>query len=174
VLSLTSLAGWEEAVLASLRGTSGSAEERDRQVERSGLYGEYPAIVRAYIELFGDAPSAGEAIKRAVFLVWRGAMALPAETGIAALPDGTARTVIEELDARVRRGDTDAELRWMLAWYGGEGRHVFELFGASPTLFAFLDGAARDGWRSEGITPSSMERRGQMGRYWAALAAGAR
>ncbi|MDB4898588.1 MAG: hypothetical protein JWN53_396, partial [Gemmatimonadetes bacterium] len=70
MLSLSSLAGWEEAVLASIRGTSGNAEERDRQIERSGMYGEYPAIVRAYIELFDDEASRLEATKRAVFLVW--------------------------------------------------------------------------------------------------------
>ena len=71
MLSLTSLAGWEEAVLASLRGASGTLEERDRQIERSGLFGEYPAIVNAYVELFADADSATKDLKRAVF--WCGA-----------------------------------------------------------------------------------------------------
>jgi hypothetical protein len=174
VLSLSSLAGWEDAVLASIRGTSGSVVDQDRQIERSGLYGEYPAIVRAYIELFDDPDSVGEAMKRAVFLVWRGAMAPPAETGIAALPDGTSRTVIEELDVRVRRGAADDELAWMLAWYYGEGPHVFELFGGTARLFDFAKGEPRETWRSALIAPASMAQRGQMGRYWATLAAGAR
>ena len=173
MLSLSSLAGWEEAVLASLRGASGPVDERDRQIERSGLYGEYPAIVRAYMELFADAASAPEAIKRAVFLVWRGAMALPSESGIADLPDGTSRAVIAELDARVRRAESDEELRWMLAWYCVEGSHVFELYGGTRTLFAFADAAAPDGWRAAGITPAWMAGRGQLGMYWTALAAGA-
>ena len=81
MLSLSSLAGWEDAVLASIAGARGSLEERDRQIERSGVYGEYPAIVRAYAERFADPESAGEAVKRAVFLVWRGAMELPVHTG---------------------------------------------------------------------------------------------
>jgi hypothetical protein len=172
VLSLTSLAGWEEAVLASIGGTSGSLLERDRQIERAGLYGEYPAIVRAYVDLFDDADSAAEAIKRAVFLVWRSAMAPPNETGIAALPDGTSRTVIEELDARIRRGAADAELAWMLAWYHGESGHVFELFGATPGLVRFAEAMPHDAWRSVPMDLGAMARRGQMGRYWAALAAG--
>jgi hypothetical protein len=172
VLSLSSLAGWEDAVLASIRGASGSLIERDQQIERSGLYGEYPAIVRAYIELFADADSAAEAIKRAVFLVWRGAMAPPSDTGIAALPDGTSRVVIEELDVRVRRGATDDELAWMLAWYHGEGAHVFELFGATPTLLAFAGDRPHEAWRSARFTAATMERRGQLGRYWMDLAAG--
>ena len=74
VLSLSSLAGWEEAVLASISAASGSAEERYRQIERSGMYGEYPAIVSGYVELFDDEESSLEALKRAVFLVWRSAM----------------------------------------------------------------------------------------------------
>jgi hypothetical protein len=172
VLSLASLAGWEEAVLASIQGTSGSLDERDRQIERSGLYGEYPAIVRTYLELADHDESAGEAIKRAVFLVWRAAMAPPIETGISMLPDGTARDVIERLDDRIRRGETDDELEWMLAWYHGEGAHVLELYGGTPQLIEFAERRPRDGWRSAGITPQSMQRRGQMGRYWTALAAG--
>jgi hypothetical protein len=125
------------------------------------------------MELYADPPSAPEAVKRAVFLVWRGAMAPPSTTGIAALPDGTSRAVIEDLDARVRRGDADAELGWMLAWYMAEGRFVFELYGGTPRLFRFADAPAADAWRSAGITAASMAQRGQLGRYWTTLAAGA-
>ena len=174
MLSLSSLAGWEDVVLASIRGASGTPEEQDRQIERSGMYGEYPAIVRAYMELFADREAAAEAIKRAVFLVWRGAMAPPATTGIAALPDGTSRAVIRELDARVRRGETDDELAWMLAWYLRDGRFVFELYGGTPALFGYAERLAADTWRSAGITSASMTQRGQLGRYWTMLAAGAR
>jgi hypothetical protein len=173
MLSLSSLAGWEEAVLASIRGASGSLEERDRQIERSGLYGEYPAIVRAYLELRDDEESALEATKRAVFLVWRSAMAPPVETGIGSLPDGTSRAVIEQLDTLLRRGDDDDELAWMLAWYHGEGGHVLELFGATPRVTAFAAGTPRDAWRRAKITTASMQRRGQLGLYWSALAVGA-
>jgi hypothetical protein len=173
VLSLSSLAGWEDAVLASIRGASGTPDERDRQIERSGLYGEYPAIVRAYMELYADADSAREAVKRAVFLVWRSAMAPPSTTGIAALPDGTSRAVIEDLDARVRRGETDDELAWMLARYAAEGRFVFELYGGTPRLFRFAESTAPDAWRSAKITAATMAQRGQLGRYWTELAADA-
>jgi hypothetical protein len=173
MLSLSSLAGWEEAVLASIRGASGSLEERDQQIERSGLYGEYPAIVRAYLELRDDEASALEATKRAVFLVWRGAMAPPVETGIGALPDGTTRAVVEQLDRLLRAGKGDDELAWMLAWYHAKGGDVFELFGATPRVAAFAATSPPDAWRRAGITADSMRRRGQLGMYWTALAAGA-
>ena len=170
MLSLTSLAGWEDAVLASLRGTSGTLDERDRQIERSGLFGEYPAILGAYVELFTDADSSREALKRAVFLVWRAAMAPSATTGIASLPEATSRAVIQELDARVRQGGADEELAWMLAWYVTGGRFVFELYGATAALLDFADATPPDAWRSRPITDDLMRQRGQMGHYWTTLA----
>lgn len=170
MLSLTSLAGWEEAVMASLRGASGTLDERDRQLERSGLFGEYPAILNAYVELFADPESALEALKRAAFLVWHSAMAPSATTGIASLPDATARAVIAELDARVRPEFVDEELAWMLAWYVSGGRFVFELYGATSRLLAVADSTPPDAWRTRSITADTMRQRGQMGHYWTALA----
>jgi hypothetical protein len=173
LLSLTSLAGWEDAVLASIVGAQGTIEERDRQVERSGIYGEYPAIVRAYEELFADAEAAGEAVKRAIFLVWRGAVGLPAVTGIAPLPDGTVREVVEALGARVRRGAIDDEQRWMLAWYHASSPDLLALYGATTALIDAAESCDPDAWRDAGITRAAMTLRGQMGRYWSELAGGA-
>jgi hypothetical protein len=173
VLSLSSLAGWEEAVLASVAGASGSVEQRDSQIERSGLYGEYPAIVHAYIELFSDPESALEAVKRAYFLVWRSAMALPADSGIPPLPDGTVRVVIDELDARARREPLDPELVWMLGRYHALGPFVLELYGASPRLVRLAEDAGGERWREVGLTAAAMRGRGQMGRYWSTLATNA-
>ena len=169
MLSLSSLAGWEDAVLASIAGTSGTLEESDRQVERSGMYGEYPAIVRAYAEHFADAETAGEAVKRATFLVWRGAMELPVITGIAMLPDGTARQVIDALDARVRQGQADDELGWMLAWYHSLSPDLLELYGATSALLGLAESRDANDWRRAGITRQGMSGRGQMGRYWLSL-----
>ncbi|MEP6989304.1 MAG: hypothetical protein ABJA80_00120 [bacterium] len=161
-------------MLASIAGARGDVEERDRQIERSGVYGEYPAIVRAYEELFADPDSAGEATKRATFLVWRGAVELPALTGIAPLPDGTVRAVIDALDARHRRGQADAEQAWMLAWYHAQSPDLLELYGATPRLLELAGSAKADAWRDAGLTAAHMVLRGQMGRYWTELAAGAR
>ena len=169
MLSLTSLAGWEDAVLASVRGASGTPDERDAQIERSGLYGEYPAIVNAYVEHFSDPDSALEALKRAYFLVWRSAMAPPAESGIASLPDGTIRNVLDELDAWARRDADDPELRWMLGHYHALGPSVLELYGASPRLVRLAAGAGGEAWRTAEIDRGAMARRGQLGRYWSAL-----
>jgi len=174
VLSLNSLAGWEDAVLASIEGAHGTAEERDRQIERSGLFGEYPAIVRAYEELFADPPSAAEAIKRAVFLVWRAAMELPARTGIATLPESTVRATLDALDAQVRHGSDDEELRWMLAWYHAQAPMLLELYGATPQLLRAATTVHPDAWRNADISAQSMAVRGQLGRYWVSMATSSR
>jgi hypothetical protein len=174
VLSLSSIAGWEDAILASIAGARGTHEERDRQIERSGVYGEYPAIVRAYEEHFVDSESGGEALKRALFLVWRGAMELPVQTGIAPLPDSTVRAVIDELDASVRHLAIDDELAWMLAWYHAQSPYLLELYGATPALLRAASSRDATAWRGAGITPPMMAQRGQMGRYWTELATGAR
>ena len=174
MLSLKSIAGWEDAVLASIAGATGSIDERDRQIERSGVYGEYPAIVRAYEELFGDEEQAAEAVKRAVFLVWHGAMQLPANTGIAPLPDGTIREVIEALNVRARHDAIDDEQQWMLAWYHAESPDLLELYGATPALLSLAEDVDPSAWREAGITQQGMALRGQMGRYWSELATGAR
>jgi hypothetical protein len=172
MLSLKSIAGWEDAVLASIAGANGTIEERDRQIERSGVYGEYPAIVRAYEELFADAEQAAEALKRAVFLVWQGATELPANTAIAPLPDGTMREVIEALNVRARHDAIDDEQQWMLAWYHAQSPDLLELYGATPALVELVEGVDPTAWRDAGITQQGMALRGQMGRYWSKLATG--
>lgn len=174
MLSLASLAGWEEAVLASIAGASGTTEERDRQIERSGVYGEYPAILSAYLELAADADAGLEAIKRAVFLVWRSAMSLPTESAIAELPEGMSRAAVHALDGVIRRGAGDDELAWMLAHYVADGRFVFELYGATPALFRHAESPEPERWRTTPITPALMARRGQLGRYWLDMAAASR
>ena len=51
MLSLAALANWEMSVLASIAGATGTLEERDAQITRSGMYAEYPAIFAGYFEL---------------------------------------------------------------------------------------------------------------------------
>lgn len=172
MLSLSSLAGWEDAVLASIAGASGTPEERYVQIERSGMYGEYPAILRAYAELFDDPACVVEAVKRAVFLVWRGAMASPDVTGLAALPESTSRDVIARLDDVIRHGLADDELAWMMAWYRAGGALLFDLLGGTPSVQRFGADRGPEAWRQAGITADRMRTRGQLGRYWTALAAG--
>ena len=171
MLSLTSLAGWEESVLASIAGATGTPDERDSQIERSGLYGEYPAIVNAYIEHFSNPDSALEALKRAYFLVWRSAMAAPSETGI--LPFRTERSASSSTSSM--RGP--AATRRMTSCAGCSGTTTSAVLpcssctararasSVSPRAQRMMTGAAPH------QPPLRCPRRGQMGRYWTSLLA---
>jgi hypothetical protein len=50
---------------------------------------------------------------------------------------------------------------------------VLELYGAGPRLIELAESVDAERWREVGITTATMTRRGQMGRYWSALATGA-
>jgi len=172
MLSLTALAGWEMAVLGSIRGAVGGIAERDAQITRSGIYAEYPAIFAGYLELVLDADDnaiVAEALKRAVFIAWYGFMALPTVSAIAELPESSIRKLMTALDDRIAAGDADVELRVMLAWYVGEFGYVFEHFGPVRGLDAQVAGVAAPEVAALAADASRWRGRGQMGEYWAAL-----
>jgi hypothetical protein len=171
MLSLTAIGNWELAVLASIAGASGTIEERDAQITRSGLYAEYPAIFAAYLELVleGDDAEALEALKRAVFIAWYGFHAPPTDSGIAELPESAIRRLLEALDDAIAAGRVDDELRSMLAWYDQRFGYVFEHFGPVRALAGFIAGTDP---RQVGALRGDAARRdvrGQLGRYWASL-----
>jgi hypothetical protein len=171
MLSLTAIGNWELAVLASIAGATGTIEERDAQITRSGLYAEYPAIFAAYLELVLDGADAEalEALKRAVFIAWYGFYAAPTSSGIAELPESAIRRLLEALDDATTAGRVDDELRSMLAWYDQQFGYVFEHFGPVRALAGFIAGAdAREIAALRGDV-ARRDARGQLGRYWASL-----
>lgn len=171
MLSLTALAGWEMAVLGSIRGATGGIEERDAQITRSGIYAEYPAIFAGYLELVLDADDAAivaEALKRAVFIAWYGFMALPTVSAIAELPESAIRTLMTALADTITAGRADDELRVMLARYAGEFGYVFEHFGPVRGLDALIADITASQIAALAADASRWRGRGQVGEYWAA------
>lgn len=172
MLSLSALAGWEMAVLGSIRGATGGIEERDAQITRSGIYAEYPAIFGGYLELVLDADDpaiAAEALKRALFIAWYGFQALPVTSAIAELPESAIRKLMTALGDCIAAGDADEELQVMLAWYTREFAYVFEHFGPVRGLEALIADVTP---ARIGALPAEGSRwagRGQMGEYWAGL-----
>lgn len=166
--SLDAIAGWESAVLASLRGAAGTIEERDRQITRAGLYAEYPTIVRSYLDLLADERAALEALKRAVFIVWLSIIEPAPDTGIAEIPERVAREVMHAIDQRTRTSGLDDEFTLMLAWYRSILPAAFELYGADVSTTAATSGVRPDDWRHR-FVPAQFTNRGQLGAYWRAL-----
>ncbi|HEY9229470.1 MAG TPA: hypothetical protein VIP11_22665 [Gemmatimonadaceae bacterium] len=163
--TLMALAGWEDAIRASLSGATGTIEEKDAQVRRSGLYAEYPAVLRCYIDLFAVGSERPEALKRAVFLVWLSTAEPAPFTGVAELPEGYAREVMSALEADARGGRLDDEFRAMLAWYHSILPLSFEIYGANRHAPEIAREVAPDAWRRE-FTAAQFAHRGQLGEYW--------
>lgn len=159
MITLHDLAGWESRVAMLVARTDGSIEERDRHLERSGLYAEYPAILSAYLELADDEAHGLEALKRAVFIVWIAAVEPSFVTGISELPDTAVREVFDRLEAVCREELYDDELEAMLAGYRERGE---------PSLLRYPGLAAIDtvSRREAGPWVARMEHRGLMGRWW--------
>lgn len=166
--SLDALAGWESAVLASLRGANGTIEERDRQITRAGLYAEYPTIVRSYLDLLADDSAANEALKRAVFIVWLSTVEPSPNTGVAEIPERLAREVMDAVDHQARTSGVDDEFTLMLAWYRSILRAAFELYGAEVSTTAATSGVHHEEWRHR-FVPAQFNNRGQLGSYWRSL-----
>jgi hypothetical protein len=166
--TLMALAGWEEAILASLKGTTGSIEEKDAQVRLSGLYAEYPTVLRCYLDHLADESTRAEALKRAIFLIWISSVEPPPFSGIAELPESDTRAAMHALEAEARQGRLDAEFTRMLAWYHSILALPFELLGADHFVPEALRDVAPDAWRDE-FQAAQFEGRGQLGHYWRAM-----
>ena len=170
MITLRDLAAWESRVASIVGRASGTLEERDRALERAGLYAEYPAILSGYLALLDDDSSAAEALKRAVFLVWYSGVEPPVVSGIAELPEIEARAVLDALDAVCRAEQADEELRWMLAWYHEVADYALLRVPGLPAVETVIAESDPLAWKGATREREQMEGRGLLGRYWLSLA----
>ena len=173
-MNLSALAHWESAVLASIAGATGTIDERDAQITRSGLYAEYPTIFGSYLELARDShdgATALEALKRSVFLAWWSSNAPPVETGLAELPESEVRELMAVLEHAIHTGAVDEELRLMLAWYRETFGYPFDHYGPVRPLDEFIGDLSSNDVRERGAAGIRRHDRGQLGRYWSQVLA---
>ena len=146
MLSLAAIANWETAVLASIAGATGTPDERDAQITRSGLYAEYPAIVSAYLELLRLRERSGDCDRSLQAAgVSRAGTRLAnhqSSPGISELPESSVREIMRELDTAIVAGRIDDELRMMLARYDAVFGYVFEHFGPVRGLATLVAGVS--------------------------------
>ena len=170
MITLPELAAWEDHIAGAVARAGGAPEQRDRQLEQAGVYGEYPAIFAAYLALATpESPDGVEALRRATFLAWYAGVEPACFTGISELPEAQTRAVCERLDAQFRAGAPDAQLAWMVPWYHSVFEYPFALYPGLASLRAFLARADHRAWERAGVTLAELRGRGQMGRYWSSL-----
>ena len=156
-------------MLASIRGATGTIEQRDAQITRSGMYAEYPAIIRGYIELDSEDEAVRlESLKRALFLVWYSFTVASTESGISELAETVVREVMSWLEGYVGRGDD--ELRVMVAWYRDTFGYPFDYFGPVRGLDEWISETSSGDARVF-LARSSWKDRGQLGLYWTSVLA---
>lgn len=172
MITLRDLAAWESRVAALVARTQGDPDERDRALERAGVYAEYPAILSGYLDLLDDEESALEALKRAVFIVWYSGIQPAMESGIGDLPELTVRATLDELEAACRRHACDEELQAMLAWYHRQGEHALLRVPGLSAVEELIDGADPRPWERISRGASRMSERGLLGRYWISVNGG--
>lgn len=172
MLTLGALAGWEAAIQASIGGAKGTLEDRDAQIARSGLYGEYPAVVGSYFELTDRADDPGaalEALKRSLFLTWYSMVEPAPLTGIPVLSEALIRSIFAQLEGVLREGRGDDELRWMLSWYASVFDYPFEFYRVGALVERFIAGTDARAWEAHRDQRARFETRGLLGAYWLSL-----
>jgi len=173
VITLRELAAWEDRLAAAVAHARGTAEARDLLLAREGVYADYAAVFGSYVSLISEDADGLEALKRAAFLAWYGAVEPSFLTGIGDLPESTVRRVLEALDARCRWAPLDAELAFMVPWYAAQAEEALLRY---PGLDAIAGVVARASDAPEARLPhdpSAFEERGLMGAYWRAVTRGA-
>jgi hypothetical protein len=170
VMTLRELATWEDHLDVARRRVGGSLEERDTALAGHGIYADYAACFAGYVELLDDPESAPEAFKRALFLGWMNAVEAWPLTGLGGLPEEPILSLARELDSCCRRDELDDELRWMVPWYYAAAPDALLRAQDLAALESFAAGADPMGWRQQRIDAERFGARGQMGKYWLALA----
>jgi len=169
-MNLENLTVHEEQLMAQVDQVQGVTEERMRQLQERGVFGTYDRVYQAYVDMIVDTTIEGtEALKRALFLQWIAFLEPSFFTGIGELDRNLQRRVLEEVQRRVERSQTDDELVWMLRWYDSITEWYFDDFADLPLLHQFLQDKYPDIQLARIFTKESVTRRGQMGVYWLSM-----
>ena len=175
---LENLAEEEECLFARVIQVEGTFEAREQQLREEGVFEAYRRIHAEYARLAVEQENL-EALKRALFLQWYAAIEPSAFTGIPETgPLGTDEglrgeaesQVLGEVDRRVREGQLDNELHWMLPLYYSIQEWYFDTREGLGALNAYLPTQPQDEWTRQ--DPSGLEGRGQMSEYLLSMLAG--
>ena len=165
-MHLNELAEEEFHILDKVRGIEGLIEQKQAELESSGIFDNYRRVYNKYVELAvqGDI----EALKRALFLWWFDFAEPSFLTGIYEL-DGWC--VLEQLEALASTNKLDKELGWMLPYYYLITDYYFDavLENEGQALRKFLDENKNTSLPCKDLLSANLEGRGQMADYWLSI-----
>jgi hypothetical protein len=158
----------EEELRERVSAVIGLMEEKDLQLEQTGVYDDYAKVFTSYVDLLDSESEANEALKRAVFLIWYAQAEPSCFSGLGILPEQSSCLVYETLESKARSNDLDSELLWMVAFYDGIAEWVFADEKGLPTFRRTVERSDREAWMNE-LDPKRFAHRGQMGNYWISI-----
>src|SRR5690606_8650401 len=168
MITLRELSSWERRIGEIVRRQTGSLEEREQALVLQGVYAEYGAVFRSYVQLISEDDSGLEALKRATFLVWYDAVEPACLTGIGELPETDVRLTLESLDRRCRASPVDAELQFMIPFDVSVAPFGIARVPGMANVEA-LAGSVREPAKHLPRDARDFQGRGLMGEYWSAL-----
>ena len=165
-IDLNELAALECQILDKVRGIEGLIEQKQAELESSGIFDNYRRVYNKYVDLAVEGDI--EALKRALFLWWFDFAEPSFLTGIYEL-DGWC--VLEQLEALVSTNKLDKELKWMLPYYYSITDYYFDaiLENELPALRKFLEENKNTSLPCKDLLSASLEGRGQMSDYWLSI-----
>lgn len=155
--------GQEECLIINLvRDLKGSMEEKDIQLQDLNIYHRYQNIHIEYSRMDNI-----EALKRAVFIQWYGAVEPRIYTGIGDLSKESEEISIKKLIELFESGNSDVEFRVMLRHYYSIGDWYFNAFQDINRIMELLNKTNDDLSINEIIIDTS--KRGQISEYWSSI-----
>jgi hypothetical protein len=170
-MTLDELSIQEAAIEQSLAGP-GFAEELKRRAIDADVPRRWVAVHRGYATLLDgqDELVSLEALKRAVFLLWFGCAEPAFLTGMWSEWDpGAMERTWAALLTHLTGEHTDAELRWMVAYYYAVCSWLFEQAPAPTALAAVVRPLDREAWERAAWAPEQFADRGRLGSYWRSM-----
>ncbi|MEM9337176.1 MAG: hypothetical protein AAGA66_00485 [Bacteroidota bacterium] len=163
-MSIDELGKRELDLYSKLCKLTGTIEDKIEQLDHSEITEEYKQIHSEYSRI---AKKEGEALKRALFIMWYAVTEPIWLTGIGELDFEAEVRVVKLLNRRLGKNVSDYELDWMLAYYA-DFTFVFERFADYEHFYKRV--STKTGIAFPGsIDKRSMANRGLMGVYFLSL-----
>lgn len=155
----------EEELLARMP-QGGFFEMRHRYLVENGIYDEWRELFEKYVGLALDGDL--EALKRALFLAWFEACEPAPLSGLFDLNEQVVVTLLEYLDSKVKRDETDSELKWMLPYYYCIADWYTPKSASVDALVKFSRQGDEKSFM-EHLNQKQMVERGLLGSYWCSI-----
>lgn len=168
-MDIDALNSAEHQLLLQMKRVTGLMEEKHEKLQQSGVFDQYRKIYEAYIELIGSEGEELEALKRAVFLMWYEQAEPACFSGVFGLSEKSSRKVLQSVERKIKAGELDFELQWMLPYYNLIADWVFAQAVDLPHLQAFLAKVNPELWHEAELKAEDFVNRGQMGVYWSSM-----